>query len=344
MRRGFLERLLTAGFKDMLAATAQAGDLLIYAAGKWQRLAKGTTGFFVRAAAATVEYVELAFSMIVGVITDTQHGSRAAGLHADSHARQHALSSGDDHSGALAAGQHGTLADGDHSGNLSGIARTTVRKNTGANVGSRRRLNLIEGANVTLTVADDAADEEVDVTIVAAAGEAGVQVLDAQTATVDVVNTTVETDLYSYSVAGGTLGVNKGLRLLLHGDYFNNTAAAATIRLRIYFGATVIGDTGSLAGPAVGTTRRAMTVEVNLLAKGATNAQTMNAKVRIEALASAAGVLTDGLAPARARYGIHNAIAEDSAAAQVLRVTFLHGTADALISAQRLNVRLEKLQ
>ena len=51
---------------------------------------------------------------------------------------------------------------------LDAIARVTVRKNTGADTGSRRRLNLIEGSGVTLTVADDAAGEEIDVTIAAA--------------------------------------------------------------------------------------------------------------------------------------------------------------------------------
>lgn len=53
---------------------------------------------------------------------------------------------------------------------LSNVARTTVRKNGGADVGSRRRLNLIEGANITLTVTDDAGNEEVDITIAASAG------------------------------------------------------------------------------------------------------------------------------------------------------------------------------
>lgn len=55
-------------------------------------------------------------------------------------------------------------------GNLDAIAKTTVRKNTGADVGSRRRLNFIEGTNVTMTIADDAGGEEVDITINAAAG------------------------------------------------------------------------------------------------------------------------------------------------------------------------------
>lgn len=41
----------------------------------------------------------------------------------------------------------------------------TVRKNSGADVGTRSRVNLIEGTGVTLTVADDSAGGEVDVTI-----------------------------------------------------------------------------------------------------------------------------------------------------------------------------------
>lgn len=49
----------------------------------------------------------------------------------------------------------------------------TVRKNSGANVGTRPRLNLIEGANITLTVADDAVDNEVDVTVSSTGGGGG---------------------------------------------------------------------------------------------------------------------------------------------------------------------------
>lgn len=42
----------------------------------------------------------------------------------------------------------------------------------GVDVGTRNRLNLIEGANITLTVADDGAQDEVDVTIAAGGGTA----------------------------------------------------------------------------------------------------------------------------------------------------------------------------
>jgi hypothetical protein len=63
-------------------------------------------------------------------------------------------------------------------GNLDAVARTDVRKNSTGSVFSRRRLNLIEGSNITLTVADDAGAEEVDVTITGAAGGAGHTIMD----------------------------------------------------------------------------------------------------------------------------------------------------------------------
>ena len=52
-------------------------------------------------------------------------------------------------------------------GTMDGNARVAVKK-AGSVIGTRRGVNLIEGANVTLTVADDAANEEVDVTIAVA--------------------------------------------------------------------------------------------------------------------------------------------------------------------------------
>jgi hypothetical protein len=47
------------------------------------------------------------------------------------------------------------------------VDEITVRKNSGADVGVRPRINLIEGGNVTLTVVDDGAGNEIDVTIAA---------------------------------------------------------------------------------------------------------------------------------------------------------------------------------
>lgn len=55
----------------------------------------------------------------------------------------------------------------------NGNARVAINKNSGATVGTRRRINFIEGSNVTLTIADDAGNEEVDVTIAASGGGGG---------------------------------------------------------------------------------------------------------------------------------------------------------------------------
>ena len=72
---------------------------------------------------------------------------------------------GEDHQSRHQAGGADAL-----SGNLDATARLGVRKNSAGSVFSRRRLNLIEGSNVTLTVADDSGNEEVDVTIASTGG------------------------------------------------------------------------------------------------------------------------------------------------------------------------------
>ena len=52
------------------------------------------------------------------------------------------------------------------------LSRVGVKKN-GTLVASRRNINLVEGSNITLSVTDDAANEEVDVVITGAAGGGG---------------------------------------------------------------------------------------------------------------------------------------------------------------------------
>lgn len=54
----------------------------------------------------------------------------------------------------------------------NGNARVAVSK-AGTLVGTRRKINFIEGSNVTLTIADDSGNEEVDVTIAASGGGGG---------------------------------------------------------------------------------------------------------------------------------------------------------------------------
>ena len=68
------------------------------------------------------------------------------------------------------------------------IGAVTVEKN-GTAVATRRNINFIEGTNITLTIADDSANDEVDITITAAGGGGGGN-LDSLT---DVVITTPST-------------------------------------------------------------------------------------------------------------------------------------------------------
>lgn len=67
------------------------------------------------------------------------------------------------------AASHVSGASDALSGNLDAIARLQVKK-AGTLIGSRRALNLIEGTGVTLTMADDAVGEKVDVTINSSGG------------------------------------------------------------------------------------------------------------------------------------------------------------------------------
>lgn len=53
------------------------------------------------------------------------------------------------------------------SGTTGANARVAVRKNSGGTTGTRRRLNFVEGSNIAITLADDAGNEEVAVTIAA---------------------------------------------------------------------------------------------------------------------------------------------------------------------------------
>ena len=81
------------------------------------------------------------------------------------------------------AGVDFNLTTGGGGGMVTGIS-----KNSGANVNAANRsvLNFIEGANITLTIADDAGGDEVDITIAAAGAAAEVNDLSAAVTWVNV--------------------------------------------------------------------------------------------------------------------------------------------------------------
>lgn len=81
------------------------------------------------------------------------------------HKASHQTGGADEISLAGLSGESVNLAAHIASGIHADAQKVTVRKNTGADVGTRARINLIEGSNITLTVADDPVSTEVDVTI-----------------------------------------------------------------------------------------------------------------------------------------------------------------------------------
>jgi hypothetical protein len=95
------------------------------------------------------------------------------------------------------AGVDFNLTTGGGGGMVTGIS-----KNSGANVNAANRsvLNFIEGANITLTIADDAAGDEVDITIAAAAG-AEINDLSASVTWVNVPNANITVGSVTQHVA-----------------------------------------------------------------------------------------------------------------------------------------------
>lgn len=95
--------------------------------------------------------------------------------------------------------------------------------------------------------------------------------LDASTSTVQVVNTTTETTIYTFTVAANKLGTDKMIMVKVLGDAKNNRGANSELTLRLKYGTT------TLASAVVDYVDSATTFEWSrqlvVAAKGATNVQ-----------------------------------------------------------------------
>jgi hypothetical protein len=98
-------------------------------------------------------------------------------------------------------------------------------------------------------------------------------VMDREATTVDIVSSTTETDIFSFTVPANTLDTSRALRLTCQGDYLNNNATTATLTLRVKFNA-VVSYQDAVDASAISATRRPWTLSVVMAANNATNAQT----------------------------------------------------------------------
>ncbi len=86
-----------------------------------------------------------------------------------------------------------------------------------------------------------------------------VAVLARDPSAVNVVSTTVETNLCSLTIPAGTLSVDSMLRLTVIGDWLYNRNTGDRLNLRIYFGGTKIWDSGTLGGATLNANRHPYT-------------------------------------------------------------------------------------
>jgi hypothetical protein len=156
------------------------------------------------------------------------------------------------------------------------------------------------------------------------------RLLDKSTTEQDVANTAVETSVYSYSVAGGTLSTLNILRLVMTG-YIDLSASSATLTLRVKYGTVTI-SSGALCTTA--STKGGVTVEAIVSANGATNAQ--RSVVNIQSVADNA-TQTDGTSSSsNTKWSTaYSTLTEDSTAAKTIQITAQWGSAVATAHFKR---------
>ena len=171
------------------------------------------------------------------------------------------------------------------------------------------------------------------------AGSNLVGALDSDVTEVELVNTTTETTVYTYTVPANTLSANKGLRVTVLGDYLNNSGSSHGLTMRVKYGSTTIASepVGSITTSA---SRRSVYLQADLMAFNSTSAQAAFARAIVGGVGSVAG---SGVGEAFWVNSVHDSIAEDSTGALDLVVTFQHAVAGASISAKAHTVVLEKL-
>ena len=90
-------------------------------------------------------------------------------------------------------------------------AAVTVRKNSGSNIGTRPRLNFVEGSNITLAISDDAGSDEIDISIALAGSVSMAGNLDMNDYKIDDVD-----DIQAYDAVGIAIKDSAGvIRALL---------------------------------------------------------------------------------------------------------------------------------
>ena len=172
-----------------------------------------------------------------------------------------------------------------------------------------------------------------------------VNILDVQVTTLDINNTTTETDLVSYTVPANTLATNNSLRVTVIADAMNNAVGTFTSTVRIKYGATTLFDDVALAWVASAATRYPIVMNLTLFARNATNSQGLGGQIAIGvrggATTGTGELATDEIAGNAILIGAN--ASEDSTASKVLAITVQHSVAATTKSFRRLYSVIEQV-
>lgn len=188
----------------------------------------------------------------------------------------------------------------------------------------------------------------------AASGGVGVTgVIDRDTALIDVAATGAETDVYSFTVPGGTLAVDGQLRAFLQGDMLYNNVAGNTCTLRLYFGPAPLGTLQLADNPSssvLAAARQPWTWRIEISNLGSLSSQMITAELRSVQPDAAAPVAGAGAYEFRNDFileggllGLAVPAAIDTAADQLLRLTAQWSAASANNSWRKRYAILEAI-
>jgi hypothetical protein len=150
----------------------------------------------------------------------------------------------------------------------------------------------------------------------------------------DIVNSTSAVDLLNdeVTIAGGSVGATGAIRVVMVGDYLNNSGSGATLTLEIILGATSLWKSTS-SSVSSSATRHILGFDFVIHARNATNSQFMMGTGTFGGLAATTGLgPIAGISPFAIASAGFSAV--DMTADQTLVVKATHSVANALISAR----------
>jgi hypothetical protein len=155
-------------------------------------------------------------------------------------------------------------------------------------------------------------------------------------ADMQVVNTVTETDLFSYSLPGGTLAAGDSLALMVDLSWLNNSAGSVTFRWRLKFGATTLFDSAATTFTTSASRNRGKFL-IDIIA-GSTTAQIVDGLIVGTRGASPGVIITSGTGLTAG--DLKGTGAEDTSTAKTLKLTIEHGTAAATVDTTLHSAKL----